>query len=79
MPLSGFTSRWRLCICNPVVFEILNVMIEFRLFVTEPEGTIIPRMLEPSDDIRRINRRSWTGDHVLLPCVAQGFPVPETT
>ena len=52
-----------------------------QLFVfSEPKGTILPLLVEPrAEKLRKIQRHAWVGDHILLPCVAQGFPVPETT
>ena len=45
----------------------------------EPEGAVLPRLVEPSDSSKRVHVKKWVGDSVLLPCVAQGFPVPEST
>lgn len=42
-----------------------------RLFVTEPRGSVTPRM---SDSKALVSAKQ--GDSVTLPCAAQGFPVP---
>ena len=41
-------------------------------------STISPKLIEPFDAIK-IYREVMEGQHVLLPCVAQGYPVPEST
>ena len=35
--------------------------------------------MEPSDSSSRVTVKKWVGDNVLLPCVAEGSPVPEST
>ena len=44
-----------------------------------PELDTSPTLEPRVEKLRKIQRHAWVGDHVLLPCVAQGFPVPETT
>ena len=46
---------------------------------SEPSGTVLPRLIEPPEERRKIEKIKWVGDNVLLPCVAQGLPVPEST
>ncbi len=51
-------------------------------FITEPQGSALPVMDEPasaSDGGMVVRRTASVGDSVLLPCVAQGFPIPEST
>ena len=49
------------------------------LLVAEPQvPSITPKLAEPSDAIK-VYREVMEGQHVLLPCVAQGYPVPEST
>ena len=50
----------------------------FNSFLTEPTGAVIPILQEPPDH-RKVVVEAWLGDNVLLPCVAKGFPVPEST
>ena len=66
--------RMKTHLCFSKNYEIL-----FLLF-SEPKGTILPLLVEPrAEKLRKLQRHAWVGEHVLLPCVAQGFPVPETT
>lgn len=48
-------------------------------FLPEPQGTVLPRLIEPPEERRKIEKIKWVGENVLLPCVAQGLPVPEST
>lgn len=43
-----------------------------RVIVTEPKGTVQPRVTVEKHAVRRVA----VGEDVTLPCVAQGHPVP---
>ena len=48
-------------------------------FIAEPDGpTVMPKLAEPRDALK-IYREVNEGQHALLPCVAHGYPVPEST
>jgi hypothetical protein len=52
----------------------------FSLALADPQGTILPRLVEPSaEHHQRVERRMQAGEHILMPCVSHGFPVPEST
>jgi hypothetical protein len=55
----------------------MELMVQ--LFLPEPDGAVLPRVVEPSDSSKRIGLTRWVGESALLPCVAQGNPVPEST
>uniref|UniRef100_T1JA70 Down syndrome cell adhesion molecule-like protein Dscam2 n=1 Tax=Strigamia maritima TaxID=126957 RepID=T1JA70_STRMM len=44
------------------------------LFVTEPQGNVAPKMFESDSKLTALE-----GESVILPCAAQGFPLPEYT
>ena len=39
---------------------------------------MVPKLVEPKDALK-VYRQVLEGRHALLPCVAQGYPVPEST
>ncbi|XP_049816620.1 Down syndrome cell adhesion molecule-like protein Dscam2 [Schistocerca nitens] len=43
-----------------------------RIIITEPKGSVQPRITVE----KHVNKQVKVGDDVILPCVAQGFPVP---
>lgn len=50
-----------------------------RLILKEPEGTaVVPKLTEPPSQ-SRVDRHMLQGEHILMPCVAEGYPVPEST
>ncbi|CAB4064375.1 DSCAM [Lepeophtheirus salmonis] len=50
---------------------------EARIILTDPKGPVIPKVIEPRT--QQLEIRHWIGEDILLPCVSQGFPVPEST
>ena len=48
----------------------------------EPDGAVPPRLVEPRSSPSSTERAAvtrWVGESALLPCVSEGFPVPEST
>ena len=49
---------------------------------SEPDGAVPPRLVEPRSSPSSTERAAvtrWVGESALLPCVSEGFPVPEST
>lgn len=44
-----------------------------RIIITEPKGSVQPRISIDKYNARRV----VLGKDIILPCVAQGYPVPE--
>lgn len=48
-------------------------LIKYAYFVLEPKGSVQPRITVE----KHVTKQVKVGDDIILPCVAQGFPVPQ--
>jgi hypothetical protein len=57
----------------------LNYLLHFTTALpADPIAAVSPVLVEPPDH-RKVYQSAWVGENILLPCVAQGYPVPEST
>ncbi|GAB6026763.1 Down syndrome cell adhesion molecule-like protein 1 [Chamberlinius hualienensis] len=65
------STSYRCSTVHKMTGEVRTSTSSGRLFVTEPPGSVPPRIYH-----MKLNIRSRKDSTVVLPCVAQGFPVP---
>uniref|UniRef100_T1JP35 Down syndrome cell adhesion molecule n=1 Tax=Strigamia maritima TaxID=126957 RepID=T1JP35_STRMM len=65
-------SSFRCQTTNTLTREIKLSSTAGKLFVSEPKGNVSPRIVDST-----VSASATAGTDVTLPCIAQGFPVPE--